>query len=779
MNHSSNISANKIWHASRLRQGSRSLCSEIWLRNASFLTRRKGVPDPYDALRREEQALHEQEARSRPSLQYFEETTSRLDVSTIVPTSDLPNFERAERPLAEISQPLLSTEVVEKEYDCFEPISESQRKVDPVDELVDDTRTLATFTELEEHENGEVSAPADSSELPAGNAELLSTIQTSIDIVSSEVDYVIALDTQFEEKYSVLYKSYRSRRDLNELRRRFVYEQKVAATTLKNSQATDLRALIDQWKMDASVFPIVSLLTGSLLNSAADTLTVLSALGEINRDFEVRAKCLHMACFLHRQELLQDQALMQQFDDEVNKLRAPENWPTAPLKLKYARLMLWRSDDAQLKGLVSAFQMKYHSPSVLQCLFFTTLCLSRSLVEEAVSIFKKLPRKALAEPDKNILRVCAKLIEHDTVVDTPMGPNFRFLPELLTKGLVPDSALHSCIIERALNLNYSGVAWDLFHHLGDTQHHIDSRTYLLLLHHSFLNKDERGVNEIMSEMHTKRALYTDPYLLSCAMNIIRCICFYYQKMDAPEALSHILALYDRAYTRAPLIRLGIVTHAGPRESAETLPEPSTYMLCFTVWSYILCHHHVPTALRVWERIHRRIQKGDKALVECMTMDFFYNAYILLYRRKLETLPHALEMLQYMLEKRWCLPSHRTWSILICGYLRHGQRAEAQQLLDLMLAHGFSINDVGERHLPRGWTLEDLEAMSDHFDEEYEMPDGSNPLQNRLVEDSHRTDAGKADLPGNPLSARVDSAKKDEIVADDFAASGPLSRLVVA
>jgi len=776
LKHFSTFSVTKSWPTNHQKQIPWNSYTKIIVRDASFFTKRTRVPDPYDALRREEQALREQGNVDESPLRHFDESTSRLNESSNLEASNPLKLKDTERKSVGVSWLPLPAGRARDDHDYFEPSLKSGRKVNPIDKLVDDTPSLAEFSDLDGDEDVSVATSASYPELLTSNGEPSNQLRCLTDRPLLRVRHLSALNNPFEKKYSIINTYYRNGQGMDKSRRRFAKEQRSAMELLNSVHPSHLSAVINKWKAEQEVLPYTNLLIGSLITSAAHMLTVLSALGEIDGDFDVRAKCLLLACFLYREDLLQNKDLMERFDNEIDKLRASENWPVVPLKIRYARLILWRSDAVQLQRLVSAYDTKYRSLSPTQCLFLTTLCLSRELVEEAVLMFQKMPTVNLAKPNSDVQRVCGMLIKRDMVIDTASGPNFRFLPKLLQKGLVPNGELYSCIIGRALELNFPGVAWDLFHHLQTVKREIDPRTYLLLLHHAFLNKNEQGVNEIMSEMHTQKALYTNPYLLSCAMNIIRYICFFHQKLDASEALSHMLALYDRAYTRAPLIRLGIVTQPGPRESVEQLPEPDTYMLCFTVWAYILCHHHIPTALKIWESIHHRIQKGDTTLAQCMTMDFFYNAYIILYRRKIETLPNALEILQYMLEKQWCLPSSRTWGLLICGYLRHGQRAEAQRLLDLMLAHGFAVKHVGKDYLPRGWTLEDLESMSGHFEDVSLMPDGTNPLRDDLLEEGHGLDETSVGLELNTPGVPGHEYKAKD---DDFASSGPLSRLAVA
>ncbi|KAK5083007.1 hypothetical protein LTR05_006889 [Lithohypha guttulata] len=85
---------------------------------------------------------------------------------------------------------------------------------------------------------------------------------------------------------------------------------------------------------------------------------------------------------------------------------------------------------------------------------------------------------------------------------------------------------------------------------------------------------------------------------------------------------------------------------------------------------------------------------------------------------------ALEVFQYMLEKDLCRPTARTWSILICGFLRHEQRDQAKEIFDLMQLHGFTIQNVCEEYVPWGVSLETLDQRKEDVLNEQSMPDGT-------------------------------------------------------
>ncbi|KAK5954401.1 hypothetical protein OHC33_004123 [Knufia fluminis] len=552
---------------------------------------------------------------------------------------------------------------------------------------------------------------------------------------------------------------------IDELRQKFWREARAANYIwIAHDQSSLTNWISGISEHDKRVRNVVSLLLGSILISPSRVLQVLSTLKPLDNDFAIRAHCLYLAGFLYKSELLEDSSLMQTYDAEVHKLRSASRWPQASMSIDHMRMLLWRSDEAHRKALMSEFQRKYSTMNLWTLMFLITFCSKHGMPDEASTFLGRIPPHLLQNPPLSVQQCCLELIRHDHVVHTATGPNFRYLPPLLEKGLVPNSSLYHLIIERAFASDYPGVAWDIYRHLQTTDIAIDWRTYLVLLRQAFDSRNAQGVQDIMSVIQQERTLCTNPRLLAYTMNMVRRIKFRSPKMGVLEALAHILAFYDRAYTRAPLAIFGIITNREVGTTANELPEPTTYVLSFTIWSFILCHQHGRLVRGLWKRIQRCVEHEDATVLECMKLDLIYNAFIWLHVGRSETVTDALEVLRYMLDKQFCLPTSRTWSIIICGLLRLGLRAQAKQVYELMRAHGFTIDNIRDEYINDEVSLEDLEKRADEVLDHQSMPDGTDwdaQLDDPLFEQSFGFDIE----PGHTLYDRSDAELVDEGSSD--------------
>ena len=462
---------------------------------------------------------------------------------------------------------------------------------------------------------------------------------------------------------------------------------------------------------------IVDLLAGSILISPVRALEVLSILKELDFDFEARINCLYLTGRLYKADLMQNPDLMLKFDREIDKLRPSHRWPPLELNHDHLRLLLWRSDPAQVRKLVQAFRSKYSSFNKRSLRLLIGFCARMNLPDEALAFLQFLPDSDLQDPTQDTLKVCMELLHHDIVVETASGFNFLYLTHLLERGLKPDALLYSRVVAKALDLGYSGVAWDIYNYTKTLNLPLHPLTCLSLLKNAFLAQDLPAVDEVLADVNQSDTLYTDRDLILYAMNMVRRLNFAQRSMTAEEGLSHILALYDRVYSRLPLAEFGIVSYDA-RSETNSLRQPDKYLLAFTVWAYILCHRSGNQIHDLWHHIVELCDSNNSVIQDCLSIDLIYNAFIWLNVRYPQDVPQALEVFSFMVDRQFCLPTSRTWSILICGCLYREEEEQARHMYDLSKAHGFKLEYVAKEFVPNGMSFEDLRLrVADVLDEQ--------------------------------------------------------------
>lgn len=497
---------------------------------------------------------------------------------------------------------------------------------------------------------------------------------------------------------------------------------------------------------------ITKLLAGSILMPAQRILTVLKELEHIEDDFEVRASCLFITGVFRKNVLLKNARLMQLFDNEVDKLRDPLRWPTQCPTGALLKVLFWRSDICQTRVLVECLRAQYTRFHEEAAVVVASHCLRRGLHEEAFSFLQDLSPEQVERVDAECLECCLALLKYDTIVETEDGPSFRYLNTLLSKGVTPDARLYNKIIRTAISLGHEAVAWDVFDYARSIDIKINHKACLALVRTGFQTRNFAKLDLAMTYIYEHPELYRDKMIVQYAMNIVRQIHHRQAAVTPAHGLSHILALYDRVYTRAPLARFGFVQNHPPNNEGNKI-EPTDYTIAYTVWAYILCHRHGQSIDLLWRRIVRLIDAGDEVVINTMKRDLVYNAVIWLNVKNLTTIAKGLEVFQYMLNRGLCLPTPRTWTILICGFLLHGKDEQARQLYQMMEEHGFTVANMDPTLVSKRVSLDDLRLQKEALlDEDTMVADTTLRIMEPFVNNYNDAIADNVDRGSSGLSA---------------------------
>lgn len=485
------------------------------------------------------------------------------------------------------------------------------------------------------------------------------------------------------------------------------------------------------WTEQERILP--EILIGSLAESASQTLFALTAIKSVRRNFRIRMGCLRDISLMYRADLLKDPDLQKIYEAQIDTLRFPKSWPRDKLSTVLLQNLLYWSSPDQCEVIIEEFSHRYPDADKVSVVAFIDHYLRIKEPEQAFNYFKRLPDELLRDPNTIVKNLRDRLLRVDVVTKSEDGANFKYLPQILALNMPSDEALHNIVIENAIKNGLPDVAWDVYQYLEKSQFKVNARSHLVLLRDAFTRGTLPRVNAIMTAIHERKDLTNDPYLVSYSMNIVRVICCHERQIGANEALAHIMALYDRAYDRTPLANLQITYE---KANDEGLPQPTPISLAFTIWTYILVQSNEKEVVRLWQWIKHLILTGDEAITAAARYDVIYNGLLLFYARKGSNLSRALEVLEYMLCKNLCLPTLRTWSILLCSFLRRGRVEEARRVLAMMRREGFTVQDITGKYsdyVPAGVDLESLAEMTLETLDETRLPETveqllSNPEQ---------------------------------------------------
>lgn len=487
-----------------------------------------------------------------------------------------------------------------------------------------------------------------------------------------------------------------------------------------------LEQLQDAWDevpSNQKLLVLPDLLLGCLVDSARRTLMMLSINISIPHDWRVRCECLCHLDMMYRKEIKRDPELRALFAKQIEQVSRISAWPLYPMPWFFLVLLLRHNGPEHCERIVDAI---LQDQSVSPRLVFVMIDHFTKIrdADRALDLLSRIPPEEWEEHKVRILDRAANLISIDTIEKTGSVVSFRALSALIRLGLPLDSRAHNRLIQRAVTLGMPDVAWEVLNFMEAKGIPADAESHVFLLKDSFERNDSEKLEATMSAIHGRKDLYQWPYVITYMMNIVRIICTVDRKVSPEISVSHLLAIYDRVYDRAPLVRLGLVNASLSEESSqEHLQQPPPVVLGFTIWAYVLCQRDERLVSALWFWIVHMIKQGDETILECARHDVMYNGFIHFYAKSRFFLGKAVDVVEAMIEHNLCMPTERTWSEVLCGFLNHGEEETARKIWRTMLASGFQPTRKGWGFLMGKFTQTNLADLVKHVLDERRMPGG--------------------------------------------------------
>lgn len=467
-----------------------------------------------------------------------------------------------------------------------------------------------------------------------------------------------------------------------------------------------------------------SLLAGCLADSPGRTLVLLTILSAHPRSWRTRCECLCYLDLVYSEKIKADSDLQLLFARQMELVSNVSSWPEKFSMPRLFLVLLLRYNNPQNCDNIIARVLETH-PEGLAPLFLSMVDYFTRIgdPDRAIDVLWRVAPEQREMFRKEILDRFKNLIRLDTIEEAGAVRNFRILPRLIEFDLPMDGEIHNTIIERAIALGRPNVAWELFRYMEVENIDVDARRHLILLRDSFDRNDHERLNRIMSAIDRREDLYKDPYLVAYMMHIVRVVCCIDRKLPPESSFSHILAIYDRAFERGPLVKLGLAD-ALPAEPTpcHELPQPPPGLLGFTIWAYVLCQQEEGPVWKLWHWIVHMMKQGDVSICKAAEHDVLYNGFIHFFGRNPSTIDRTLVVVQEMIELQLCMPTKRTWSEVLCGFLQYGDDETAEKIWSKMLANEMRFEKEGWEYLLAKFDKSRIAQEINHVLDERRMPE---------------------------------------------------------
>jgi pentatricopeptide repeat protein len=480
---------------------------------------------------------------------------------------------------------------------------------------------------------------------------------------------------------------------------------------------------------DGNLERLSSFIIGCLAKGPQSTLHLLASRIWIPGGMQIPCLCLSYLDMVHELEIDVSPDLKREFAYQINWLSRTRNWPKRPLEWYVLVLLLRHNTPEHCAHMMDTIKIMYDPTPVRLLLVMVDYCTQHGDAERAVDLLALIPSPEREPHKTRILQRCENIVRIDQVDTSESDVVFRSLARLIKLGLPLNAQIYNSIIERAVQLEQPEVAWEVFEVMQSQEIHADPRSHLFLLQDSFRRNEQQRLNTILTAIHTRDDLNQYPYLVAYMLHIVRVVCRIDRDLPPENSLSHLLAVYDRAYDRAPLTKLGIAPALAQEQSPGSRRQvPPPVVLGFTIWAYVLCQKDERRVSSLWHWIIHLLKQGDETITACAKHDVLYNGFVHFYASSRYFLKKSVGVVETMMEVGLCVPTERTWSEVLSGFLKHGEEESAEKIWRLMIAR-----DV--KPTKKGWKffLEKYEASRVAGVVRYLLQEGNLPLEHQWTQ----------------------------------------------
>ena len=510
-----------------------------------------------------------------------------------------------------------------------------------------------------------------------------------------------------------------------EVRTKLDAHRQVAASLIRDRKLEEVR---EAWANapQRDKLHLASIMLGCLVDSARSTLLMLSLDINFPRDWRHRCECLCYLDIEYRDEIDADARLQELFAQQIKRISTIWTWPPTLGEMPwYSLVLLLRHNSLEhCENIIDTVLENYENMSPRLILVMVDHFTKLGDTDRAIELLSRIPNEQREEHKVRILQRCANLISIDTIEKSDSVGNFRALHALISLGLPMNAKSHNRILERALELGAPEVAWEVFRFMEAKDIQVDARSHLLLLKDSFERNNRENLDAMMSAIHGREDLYQYPYLVTYMMHIVRVVCTIDRNLAPEKSVSHLLAVYDKAYDRTPLIKLNIVNALPDGGNLRPkLEQPPPAVLGFTIWAYVLCQHDERLVSSLWFWIIHMTNQQDESILACAKHDIMWNGFIHFYARGRFYLRKAVDVVEAMIEHNLCMPTERTWSEVLCGFMRHGEEETAAKIWSMMMARDIQPTKKGWAFLLEKYDQTQLSELVKYVLDERQMPEG--------------------------------------------------------
>ncbi|KAF2086118.1 hypothetical protein K490DRAFT_67041 [Saccharata proteae CBS 121410] len=347
---------------------------------------------------------------------------------------------------------------------------------------------------------------------------------------------------------------------------------------------------------------------------------------------------------------------------------------------------------------------------------------------QALVALNKSLQYRISPNSKLFLSLCSHVLRKSTVNRDAYQQSSQTLSAMLEMGVKLDRILYNIIMHNAVDAGDFPTALQIYELILEKGLQPDEYTFTILTKGLKGGGDNDTLRRIISA-----ASEAFPHLKErnfLATEILHCVYLRFLPRNPEEAFDGLVKTYSRFFDVTPLQNLGIIP--GPPSVHDYEVSEAALGIMIIAYVRLIAVNDEDLTHQLYERYMQmpRIHRTHA-----------YNAFLLAYTAHKETLhlvPTVLQDMAASSETHDTLPNQHTWSILVAGFMRHGQPQAAGQFWKKMKEVGGKANAVTWDTLIQGYVAKQdadsvLDALREMISEGVDMEEHTMRAVGRLKE----------------------------------------------
>ncbi|MCJ1481811.1 hypothetical protein MMC06_001970 [Schaereria dolodes] len=456
----------------------------------------------------------------------------------------------------------------------------------------------------------------------------------------------------------------------------------------------------------------------------------------------------YIACAFLQRSNSWDTTIAKQINSLVQKFLkvCDDRGSTVSITQRTLLLLSQHRDADELVSLYKYFRAQRAKIHVNTTLHFITRFCELGKLDSAVEAFQHLAEGAADLDSASVQSVCVRMLRTEFEIENLYDVRCNVLTQILGLGLRPNRQLYNVIVLNAMEAGDCRTGWHIYEIAKENGLMPDAYTYAILLKAVKYSGDHTDIETVYRSAMQDGTLSQSPRLATELLHAIYIVERNERNQGLSTAYESLLPTYMRFFSLQPLLDLGIPIRNSIEKSSQSfeLKEPHQAAIGIMILSYLEQHHAKVNVFELYGQYVRLITQGHPILGPLAESTHTANAFLMALSQQSHSLHLCARIIEDMLRQsaswdtshgssmagsditnangyvaakpkayRVAGPNVQSWSILVLGFIRHGQAAAAEKVISIMSARGMFPNVVTWNTLAAGYSkMQDFKGAVD-------------------------------------------------------------------